>query len=147
MLAKRTIVSAILLLDGILMILLAFVHLLATPLIEKWLSRELTVDVLTKVSPAFLLDHIVVGILLIPFGISTLYSAAGIRAGQPWARVVATTNAIVVLILPLLIVVLMGPGYFSATPFLMAAILITIIGVSMFIPLIWLRSGPGRSLH
>ena len=121
------------------MIILAFIHLLATPLINRWLARELTVDVLTRVSPAFLLDHIVVGILLIPFGVSTLYSAAGVRAGQPWARAIGITNAVAVLTMPFLVAFLMGPEYFSATPFFVAAILITFIGVSMFIPLIWLQ--------
>lgn len=141
---RRYLVSRILLLDGILLIVLAFLHLFSTPLISRWLQRQLTQEVLASVSPAFLLNHIVAGILLIPFGISTLYSAAGVRAGQSWARGIAMTNALAVLAFPLLIVYLVGPQYFSSTPFMIAAILVTFIGVSMFIPLIWLtrrRSG------
>jgi hypothetical protein len=136
----KTIVSRILLVDGVILILLAFVHLLSTPLINKWLARELTRDVLTTVSPVFLLNHVVIGILLIPFGVSTLYSAAGIRAGQPWAKGIALTNSLAVVVSPLLVRYLMGPGYYSSTPFLVAAILIACIGVSMFIPLVWLQT-------
>ncbi len=137
---KRYLVSRILLLDGILLILLAFAQLFSTPLISRWLQRELTQEVLATVSPAFLLNHLIAGILLIPFGISTLYSASGVRAGQSWARGIAMTNALAVLVFPLLIASLVGPRYFGSTPFMIGAILVTFIGVSMFVPLLWLDS-------
>ncbi len=137
-------VSKILLIDGILLIVLAFIHLFATPLIDKWLAHQLTAQVLENVSPAFLLNHIVVGILLIPFGVSTLYSSIGVRAGQGWARGIALTNALAVMSMPLLVVILMGPQYFEAPVFLVAAILITVIGLSMILPLIWLWNKPSR---
>ncbi|MBI4547249.1 MAG: hypothetical protein HY707_04660 [Ignavibacteriae bacterium] len=135
---KNTIVSRVLLVDGILLLILAFIHLFSTPLISKWLSRELTAESLSNISPPFLLNHLVVGVLLIPFGISTMYSASGVRAGHPWARGIAITNALAVLILPLIVVVLMGPEYFNSKPFLAATVLITVIGLSMFLTLIWL---------
>ncbi len=144
---RRYFVSKILLIDGILMILVAFVHLFSTPLIAKWLTRELTPETLASISPAFLLNHIIVGILLIPFGVSTLYSAIGVRAGQAWARGIAMTNAISVLIMPLLIVWLMGTQYFSAPIFLFAAIVMTVVGVTMVLPLIWLAGSPPVSNH
>ena len=131
-------VSNILLFDGVLLIVLAFLHLFATPLISKWLSRELTPQTLENISPPFLLNHIVVGILLIPFGVSTLYSAIGVRGGQGLARGIAITNALAVLVFPLLIAWLMGKQYFTAPLFLVATILITIIGITMLLPLIWL---------
>ncbi|MBI1807920.1 MAG: hypothetical protein HYR76_12820 [Ignavibacteria bacterium] len=139
---KHVFIARVLLIDGVLMIVLAFIHLFSTPLISKWLAHELTKETMTTVSPPFLLNHIVVGILLIPFGVSTLYSAAGVRTGQPWARGIAITNSVAVLFLPLLVGILMGPEYYRSTPFLVAAILITVIGVSMLIPLIWLSGRP-----
>ncbi len=142
---RRKTVSRILLVDGVLLIVLAFIHLLSTPLISKWLARELTKETLTNISPPFLLNHIVIGVLLIPFGVSTLYSAAGVRSGQAWARGIALTNSVAVLIMPLLVATVMGPDYFSATPFMLAAILISIIGVSMVVPLIWLETRRSRS--
>ena len=135
---RRYVVSKILLVDGILLIVLAFVHLFATPLVSKWLARELTPKTLSSISPPFLLNHLVVGFLLIPFGISTLYSAVGVQHGQGWARGIAISNALAVLVLPLLIVYLMGPLYFDAPVFLIAAITIAMVGVSMILPLIWM---------
>ena len=135
---RNRLAAGIILVDGVLLVVLAFVHLLATPLIHKWLSRELTAQTLFTVSPAFLLDHVVVGILLIPFGVSTLYSAAGVRLGQSWARGIAATNAFAVMILPFLVLLILGGRGFNSPLFLGAGILITLIGLSMLIPLIWL---------
>jgi hypothetical protein len=144
---RRYLVSKILLVDGILLIVLAFVHLISTPLISKWLSRQLTEQVLRDISPPFFLNHITVGILLIPFGISTLFSAVGVRSGQWWARGIALTNALAVLFLPLLVVVIMGSRYFDAPLFLIAAIIVTVIGLSMILPLIWLWSDNNMEEH
>jgi hypothetical protein len=140
MTVRRTIVARILLIDGVLLITLAFVHLLATPIIQTWLTRELTPEKLKQVTPPQFLDNVVVGMLLIPFGVSTLYSAIGVRAGQTWARAVAITNAFSVTVMPLLVILVMGPGYFSTLASVMAAASITSIGLSMFIPLLWLGS-------
>jgi hypothetical protein len=141
---KHTRVSLLLLVDGIVLLILAFIHLLSTPIISKGLARELTIDVLQQADPPFLLNHLMIGILLIPFGVSTLYIAAGVRTGQPFARWIAMINALGVLILPSIVGLLGGPQYYNTTPFLLAAILITIIGVSMFIPLIWLNEQTPR---
>lgn len=135
---KRLIVSRILLVDGILLIVVAFIHLLSTFPLKDWLARELTPKALSGISAPFLLNHLVVGVLLIPFGVSTLYSAVGVMAGQRWARVIAMTNALAVLVLPIILIALIGPEYYAAAPFLVASILITIIGFSMIVPLFWL---------
>jgi len=137
---RNIFVSRVLLVNGMLLLILAFIHLFSTPLITKWLARELTPETLKSISPPFLLNHMVVGVLLIPFGISTMYSAAGVRAGHTWARGIATTNALAVLVLPLLVITLMGSEYFSSKPFLAAAVLVTVIGLSMLLMLIWLVS-------
>ena len=141
---KGLLVSRILLIDGVLLIIVAFIHILSTPLISKWLTRELSSEAVANISPPFLLDHLVVGVLLIPFGVSTIYSAAGVRSGQRWARIIAMTNAVAVLSLPVLLILLMGLDYFTAIPFLIASILITLVGFSMIIPLLWLSGGSGN---
>jgi len=141
MTVRRAVVARILLVDGVLLILLAAAHLLATPVIQTWLHRELTPERLREASAPFFLDHVVVGLLLIPFGVSTLYSAVGVRAGQGWARSVAITNAFSVMVMPLLVILVMGTEYFSSITSVIAAAAITSIGLSMFLPLLWLRSG------
>ncbi len=143
---KRLVVSRILLVDGVLLVLLAFLHLLSTPIIQKWLARDLTSRVLTSFSPLFLLNHIAIGILLIPFGVSTLYSAAGVRAGHPWARGIAMTNALAILVMPLVVGYMMGIQYYNTPLFLGAAVIITLIGISMFVPLVWLQVRRRNSL-
>ncbi len=137
---RHVVVSRLLLVDGVLLIVLAFVHLLETPIISTWLSGELTAETLAHVSPLFLYNHIVIGILLIPVGVSTLYIAAGIRIGQPFARIIALINAVTVMFLPLITIFIAGTTPFSELPFVIAAAGITIIGISMFIPLLWLGS-------
>ena len=131
-------VARMLLIDGILLIILAFFHLLATPLIHKWFIRELTSEALMNVSAPFLTDHIIVGVLLIPFAVSTLYSASGVRTGQSWARGIALTNALAITLMPFIVLLIMGPRYFGSLPFIVAAASITLIGLTMFIPLLWL---------
>lgn len=133
---KHYLVSKILLIDGVILIVMAFVLLFATPLISEWLARDITPQTLSNISPPFYLNHIAAGILLIPFGVSTLYSAVGVRAGHPWARGVALVNAFAVLILPLIVAMLAGPEYSAI--FLAATIIICLVGVSMALPLIWL---------
>lgn len=144
---RRIIVSRILLIDGILLIVVAFIHLLSTLPLKSWLARELTPEFLASVSPPFLLNHLVVGVLLIPFGVSTLYCAAGVRVGQWWTRVIAMTNALAILVLPILLIALIGPEYYNAKPFLVASILITVIGFSMIVPLVWLWNDTSTIHH
>ncbi len=140
---RRTLVSTILLADGVLLIVLGFIHLISAQPVRQWLARSLTSESLGALSPADLMYHVTVGVLLMPFGVSTLYSAAGVRSGQAWARVIAFTNAVAVFLLPLMILWVMGPAYFSATVFLIGAICMTAIGLSMVLALVWVGGKGG----
>lgn len=146
---KRYLVSKILLADGIVLITLGFVHLVSTPLAGKWLSGQLTEAVMRDISHTYFLEHVTVGILLISFGVSTLFSAVGVRAGQFWARSIALTNGLTILLLPLLVVLIMGSRYFDSPVYLVAAVVVVMIGLSMLLPLLWLRDSnrPGATHH
>jgi hypothetical protein len=85
---------------------------------------------------AFSLD----GVLLLPLGFTAIYCAAGIQRGEQWARTLGLVCALTVLILPILLILVMGFRYFSATPFLAAAIIITIAGLGMTIPVLRLTN-------
>ena len=135
---KNIIVSRILLVDGILLIIIAFIHILTTPIVGKWFAHDVSVETLSQFVPSALVNQLV-GILLIPFGISMLYCAMGIRAGQHFTRIIALINAGAVIVIPLLILFLMGPEYLNSTFILVADIIMAFIGVSMFILLLWLR--------
>jgi len=141
---RRHIVANILLGDGVLLILAGFLHLLATPVARAWMERDITAQTFRSLPVPFLLNHLTVGMLLIPFGVSTMYSAAGVRVGQVWARNIAITNGLAVLLIPLLILFFMGGAFFDAPLFLYMAALTTLIGLSMLLPLIWLRGHDGE---
>jgi hypothetical protein len=147
---KRHLVANILLGDGVLLIILGFLHFLSTPVVHDWLERQLTIQTLRSIPMQFFLNHITIGMLLIPFGVSTLYSAAGIRVGHRWARAIALTNGLAVLLIPLFVLLIMGTQYFDTPFFFYACVATTAIGLSMLLPLIWLGGDHGpddKSLH
>jgi len=125
--------------EGILLLLVATIHMLVIPSLRSVFVRLLSPGAFQFVWPPFLLNHSVTGILLIPLGLSTIYCASGIKSGQRWSWRVGITNALTILSLPLALVVIMERHYFSALPFLVATILITFVGLSMVWPLLWVR--------
>lgn len=136
---KRTISAGILRLQGIVILVVAAIHLAATPLLRAALLRALSAADFQFVWPPFLLSFVVMGILLVPIGISTLFCAAGVKAGQEWAWRFGITNALAVLSLPFVLAIIMDRRYFTAVPFLAASILISLVGLSMCWPLWWVR--------
>ncbi len=133
---KQNYVSRILLIDGILIIIIAFIHLFTTPIITKWFAQDVSVETLSQFAISSMVNQLV-GILLVPFGLSTLYCAMGVRVGQHFARMIAMINAFAIIIIPLLILILMGPQYMNSTLILIVDVLMALIGVSMFILLLW----------
>jgi len=136
---KLLISSRMVQVEGILLLLVATIHLAVIPTLRSAFVRVLSQGAFRFVWPPFLLNHAVVGILLIPLGLSTLYCASGIRRGERWSWRVGMTNAITILSLPLVLVAVMERRYFSALPFLIATILIAVVGLSMIWPLLWVR--------
>ena len=57
-------------------------HRLAKPAKVIALVRNLDRASFSFAWPPFLLNHVVVGILLIPIGVSTIFCASGVRAGE-----------------------------------------------------------------
>lgn len=131
--------SRILLVEGIVLLIVAAIHLLVIPELRRLFVRLLSPRAFEFVWSPFLLNHAVVGILLIPLGLSTIYCASGIRAGERWSWRLGITNAVTILSLPVALVAVMERRYFSAVPFLVASILITAVGLSMIWPLLWVR--------
>src|SRR6267378_281871 len=137
---RQLIVGRIISLTGSLLLIVAAIHLLVTPVLKRAiLDRVLMPQELRLISPPFLLNHIVVGILLIPLGFIALYTASGIRAGERWAWVINLAIGITILSLPVVLVLVMRAESFRAVPFLVAAALITIVGITMTAALILVR--------
>ena len=139
MMNRLLISSRVLKVQGVLLLSVAAIHLLVIPPLRGVLVRMLSAGDFQFVWPPFLLNHAVVGILLVSVGASTLVSALGIRTGDRRSWWIGMINAITILSLPIVLAVVMERRYFSALPFLVAAILITALGTSMIWPLLWVR--------
>jgi hypothetical protein len=116
---------------GGLLIVLGLVHIAATPHIPE-LLRGSPVAVYEHALGPTLLNHVLVGILLVPLGFTTWLAAAALERGEGWARRVLVLNTIVVLALPLSIAVFMHrPEYYRAPLFLSGCLLVVLISVLM----------------
>lgn len=134
---RNILIYRLLQLFGVLLCLIALIRLYNATLIGLWLKNQLSSDFLKDVGFDVLLNQLI-GILIVPFGISTIYCAAGVKEGRKWAKMIALINAIVLIILPLMIFILNGIHYTSNYLLLIMDVLMLIIGVTMFILLLWL---------
>jgi hypothetical protein len=114
---------------GVLLILLGVVHTIATPHIRDLLGDSSTEVYQRAVGPT-LLNHVLMGILLLPLGYTTWLAAAAQNRNAAWARRVLLVNGIVLLTLPASIAVFMRrPEYYTAPLFLTGVILVTVISL------------------
>jgi hypothetical protein len=114
---------------GVLLILLGFVHLAATPFIPPLLGESSTEVYQRAVGPT-LLNHVLFGILLLPLGYTTWLAAAAQNRNQAWARRVLVLNGVVLLTLPIcLAIFLRRPEYYTAPLFLVAVTLVAVISL------------------
>ena len=134
--SRRKIAARALRTGGILLWIAAAIHFCALPLLRGSVAPSLPGDAYNFVWPILAFAFSLDGVLLLPLGFTAIYSAGGILRGEPWARTLGLVCALTVLVLPLLLVSVMGFGYFSAKPFLAAAIIITLAGLSMTIPVL-----------
>jgi hypothetical protein len=125
---SREIAAGFLRAVGLLLIVLGFVHLAATPFIAQLLG-ESSSEVYQRALGPTLLNHVLVGILLLPLGYTTWLAAAHNRNGT-WARRVLAVNGIVLLTFPASLAIFMRrPEYYTAPLFLTAVVLVTVISL------------------
>lgn len=116
---------------GLLLIALGLVHLVATPHIPGLLDGSPSAVYRRAVGPT-LLNHVLMGILLLPLGYTTWLAAAGAKRGEVWAGRVLIVNTIAVFSLPVSVIVFMRqPEYYTAPLFLCGVGLVAIISVLM----------------
>ena len=69
---------------GIMLLVVAAIHLAVTPMLRTlFISAAGHGPARFWLAP-FLLNHVVVGILLVPVGLNTLYAARAAHTGAPW---------------------------------------------------------------
>ena len=105
--SRRRLASLFLRASGLLMMLLGLVHLAATPHIPALL------DGLSPKARAFalgptVLNHILVGILLLPLGFTAFVAGAERHMGEPWARRLLAAYALTLMTLPVAILVVLA---------------------------------------
>src|SRR6516225_8407667 len=104
------------------LIVLGLVHLLATPHIATLIRRSTAAAVAEWLTPPMLLNHVLVGALLIPLGYLTLYAAPHSVHRASWAQMIVRTVSISAASLPIALFSLMGKQYFLDAPlFLLGA--------------------------
>ncbi len=137
---RNILAGRILKVDGVLLLLVAMLHLIATPLVLSFISSQSTPEGYAQIKPPFLLSFVLVGVLLVPIGLSTFYCANAIGRGERWARTICTFNAGSMLLLPLALILIIPSRYFRAMLFVISAILVWVIAISMTVPLVVTRS-------
>lgn len=121
---------------GILLLLLGALHLAVTPFIAQLVEQSGTPDAARWLMPPMLLNHIVVGILLLPLGALTLFAARNAAAGAQWAIVTTRASALTVATFPPLILLLMGARY-TAVPFMIAVGIACVAAVTLLAAAFW----------
>jgi hypothetical protein len=119
---------------GILLVMLGVVHLIATPHIAALVRGSASPASARWLMPPMLLNHILVGVLLIPLGYLTAYAAPHAVSGASWAQVVVRTTALSVATLPVTLFALMGTRYYFDAPlFVLGAALTVVVAVTLFV--------------
>jgi len=129
---------------GVLLLALGVVHLIATPHIPLLLRGSPRAVYQLAVGPT-LLNHVLVGLLLLPLGYTTWLAATAGERGEAWAKHVLALNTLVVLAMPILVAVFMRrPEYYRAPLFLTGVGLVTAISLLMGVA-IYILSAPQHS--
>jgi len=116
--------------SGLLLLLLGIVHLVATPHIAALIRHSVSQGTADNLIPPMLLNHILVGVLLLPLGFLTIY--AGPHSAR-WAQVIVRTTALTVATLPLMLLALMGVRYFDAPLFVVGFLLVVAASVTLLL--------------
>jgi hypothetical protein len=129
----------------VLLVVLGVVHTIATPHIRDLLGDSSSEVYQRAVGPT-LLNHVLMGILLLPLGYTTWLAAAAQNRNAAWARRVLMVNGIVLLTLPASIAVFIRrPEYYTAPLFLTGVILVTVISLLTIVAAWMIKRGGARS--
>lgn len=128
---------AVLRFGGALLIALGVLHLAVTPSISRLIERSTSAAAAERLEPPMLLNHVALGILLLPLGALTFYAAPGAARGDRFALVVSRTSALSVAALPPTLFALMGARYFRAVAFQLATACVCVAAVGLLLAAFW----------
>lgn len=123
---RRRLASRLLGASGLIMMLLGVVHLIATPHILQLLDG-LSASERTFAAGPTLLNHVLVGVLLLPLGFATWVAASERFLAESWAKRILAANALTFLVLPVSILIFMRqPEYYQSPLFISGVALTTV---------------------
>jgi len=129
--------SGILRAGGALLVALGALHLAVTPHIARLITASTSAKAAAWLMPPMLLNHIVLGILLLPLGGLTFYAAPYAARGDRWALAVSRAVAAAMATLPVTLFALMGTRYFGAPPFVLATAILSGACLALFAAAFW----------
>jgi hypothetical protein len=112
---------------GGLLMLLGVVHLAATPHIATMIRNGATVSGARWLTAPMLLNHVLVGVLLIPVGFLAIHAAGPFGSGERWAVVVARTISLTTAVLPAALLVFVERRQLLDAPLFLAGVVIAVI--------------------
>jgi hypothetical protein len=127
----------ILRISGVMLVVLGCLHLAVTSHIAQLVRRGALENAIDWLTPPMLLNHVVVGILLLPLGILTVYAAPEATRGVRWALMVCRTTAVTIASLPPTLFALMGSRYFGAVPFQIATGIVCVVSGVLLCAAFW----------
>ena len=129
--------STMLRIGGGLLVALGILHLLVTPHIAHLIRGSTSREAATWLVPPMLLNHVVLGILFLPLGGLTAYSAPYAARGDRWALVVSRAIAAAIATLPVTLFVIMGTRYFEALAFVVASAILSAACLALLAAAFW----------
>jgi hypothetical protein len=131
-------------LSAVLVFVAGVLHLLMTGPLMHWF-RPMTVPHADVAQAAMLLNHVVVGILLLPLGVALAAIGQPLSRAEPWAVAVGASSSLALLALPLVLMFTIRSAMLDAPAFVAAAIMLTLasIAAAASVAYLWL-SAPAR---
>jgi hypothetical protein len=127
--AMRNVALFVLWLSGGLIVLAGGLHLLMTTHLMHWFSGSVTGPHASTATAAMLLNHLVVGILLLPLGLSLAFTAVPLARKQSWALAIAVGDAVALASLPVVLLLVTRSAMLESPVFVAAAAMLSIAAV------------------
>src|SRR5258708_5967004 len=127
---------------GALLVALGALHLAVTPFIARFIQSSTSPTAAAWLMPPMILNHVVLGILLLPLGGLTFYAAPYAARVDRGGLVVTRTTATSIAALPVALFVLMGARYFGAPPFVLATAILSGAFLALLGAAFWPSSKP-----
>jgi hypothetical protein len=141
----QTVRFAILRVAGIVLISLGMLHLAVTGMIVRIVQESSSGTAAAWLVPPMVLNHVVVGLLLLPLGALTIYAAPYAARGERWAVIESRITAVTVTALPVTVAGLMGAQYFRAVPFVIATVLVSAAALLLLAAAFWPNRDAGSA--